>query len=324
MANSEFAYVRQFESQPRALVNTWMVLRLDGRGFHKFSKDHEMVKPNDTNALTVMNEAAIACMKEFPDIVLGYGESDEFSLVLKRDSTLFGRRIDKITTTVVSYFTAQYVMNWGKYMRLEDGTPRPLLSTPHFDARIVCYPTLQNLHDYLSWRQADCHINNLYNTTFWALVQQGGLTQQQAEERLRGTFSKDKNEILFSEFGINYNNEPAMFRKGSVITWEEQLVAQTAEQTTEEERMCGSGAASATEKQTNGGPSSSASVDSTRKGKKAAKREAQRSRKEPTVTHQDVIQLDFWDERQETFPRETLVASRRAQPKGKRSKTKDV
>lgn len=27
----------------------------------------------------------------------------------------------------------------------------------------------------------------------------------------------DKNEMLFSEFGINYNNEPEQFRKGSVL-----------------------------------------------------------------------------------------------------------
>ena len=29
------------------------------------------------------------------------------------------------------------------------------------------------------------HINNLYNTTFWALVQKGGMTTQQAEEELK-------------------------------------------------------------------------------------------------------------------------------------------
>jgi len=37
------------------------------------------------------------------------------------------------------------------------------------------------------------------------------LTNQQ------GTFSEDKNEMLFSRFGINYNNEPEMFKKGSVV-----------------------------------------------------------------------------------------------------------
>lgn len=34
---------------------------------------------------------------------------------------------------------------------------------------------------------------------------------------MQGTLASDKNEILFSRFHINYNNEPEMFRKGSVI-----------------------------------------------------------------------------------------------------------
>lgn len=61
------------------------------------------------------------------------------------------------------------------------------------------------------------HINNLYNTTFWTLVQQGGMGARQAEQRLSGTYSADKNEILFKEFGINYNNEPECFKKGTVL-----------------------------------------------------------------------------------------------------------
>lgn len=44
----------------------------------------------------------------------------------------------------------------------------------------------------------------------------------QAEQRLCGTFSADKNEILFSEFEINYNNEPQLYRKGSVLVREKQ------------------------------------------------------------------------------------------------------
>lgn len=66
-------------------------------------------------------------------------------------------------------------------------------------------------------RQADVHINNLYNTTFWNLILNGGLTNSQAEEHLRGTLSSDKNEILFSKFGINYNNEPSIYRKGTIL-----------------------------------------------------------------------------------------------------------
>lgn len=35
--------------------------------------------------------------------------------------------------------------------------------------------------------------------------------------RTQGTLSGDKNELLFSEFGTNYNALPEMYRKGSVL-----------------------------------------------------------------------------------------------------------
>jgi tRNA(His) guanylyltransferase len=38
----------------------------------------------------------------------------------------------------------------------------------------------------------------------------------QAEKELQGTTKSDKQEILFSRFGINYN-EPEIFKKGSVM-----------------------------------------------------------------------------------------------------------
>lgn len=34
---------------------------------------------------------------------------------------------------------------------------------------------------------------------------------------LKGTYASDKNEILFKDFGINYNNEPEYFRKGTTL-----------------------------------------------------------------------------------------------------------
>lgn len=40
----------------------------------------------------------------------------------------------------------------------------------------------------------------------------------------QGTLAADKNEILFSEFNINYNNEPLMYRKGTVLIWQKVMV----------------------------------------------------------------------------------------------------
>ncbi len=80
----------------------------------------------------------------------------------------------------------------------------------------MCYPSDQSLRDYLAWRQADCHINNQYNAAFWALVARGA-SRTDAQRRLAGTVTAEKNELLFSEFGINYADLPAMHRKGSVL-----------------------------------------------------------------------------------------------------------
>lgn len=159
-----------------------------------------------------MNHAALVVMEEYLDIVLCYGQSDEYSFVFHKSTSLYNRRASKMMSNVCSLFTSAYCFNWSKWF-----PNKALKYPPSFDSRTVLYPSDQNLKDYLSWRQADVHINNLYNTAFWNLVLHGGLTNAEAEERLRGTFSADKNELLFSEFGINYNNLPPMYRKGTIL-----------------------------------------------------------------------------------------------------------
>ena len=39
---------------------------------------HEFQKPNDLSALELMDHAARSVMEEYPDIVLAFGESDEY------------------------------------------------------------------------------------------------------------------------------------------------------------------------------------------------------------------------------------------------------
>ncbi|XP_053148141.1 probable tRNA(His) guanylyltransferase isoform X3 [Hemicordylus capensis] len=180
-----------------------------------FAEQHGFKKPNDDRALQLMNKCAQTVMQELEDIAIAYGQSDEYSFVFKKKSNWFNRRASKFMTHVVSQFASSYVFYWKEYFK-----DQPLLYPPGFDGRVVLYPCDQNLKDYLSWRQADCHINNLYNTVFWILVQRSGLTPVQAQKRLKGTLASDKNEILFSEFNINYNNEPLIYRKGTILVWQ--------------------------------------------------------------------------------------------------------
>ncbi|KYK54644.1 tRNAHis guanylyltransferase [Drechmeria coniospora] len=246
---------------------------------------YEFEKPNDQRALDLMNIAAKAVVADLPEIMIAYGVSDEYSRVpcsnggqgsssrADQDNLLLMPSSSKLVSTIVSTFTANYVYSW------PTAFPDTPLSfpLPTFDGRAVCYPSVQNLRDYLSWRQADCHINNLYNTTFWALIQLGGLDNKEAEKSLAGTLAADKNEILFSRFGTNYNNEPEMFRKGSVIFRDFELAepdGHNVAQEMEDLAMPIEGSKS-----------------------RADKERKRRTKARVVVEHLDIIKDDFWNRR---------------------------
>jgi len=108
-----------------------------------------------------MNAAAVAVMRNLPDLCIAYGVSDEYSFVFHRSTNLFERRAAKLVSTIVSTFTAFYVHLWPSFFSHGgEGEASGMALVPEwlptFDGRAVCYPTLVNLRDYLSWRQVDC------------------------------------------------------------------------------------------------------------------------------------------------------------------------
>ncbi|RMY86404.1 hypothetical protein D0861_05959 [Hortaea werneckii] len=249
MANTEFGYVRNFEQLDALPPSNWIVVRIDGRGFTKLCKKYGFQKPNDKRALDLLNASATEVVKQFVDVVLAYGQSDEYSFILHENAGMFERRASKLATSISTAFTAEYCMQWSTFF-----PDQPLI-----------------LRDYLSWRQADCHINNLYNTTFWNMVLEGGMSTTEAEHALKGTVSSDKNEILFSRFGINYNNEPLIYRKGTVIF-----------------------RAYDTESEVNGGSTAGKVPDPTSKSQmEKAKKRKQKAR--IAVEHVDIIGPSFWE-----------------------------
>ncbi|KAJ5167230.1 tRNA(His) guanylyltransferase, partial [Penicillium canariense] len=269
-----YEYVKNFEQPDVLLPNTWIVVRIDGRGFHKLSDHYAFVKPNDRRALDLMNAAAVEVMKELPDLCIAYGVSDEYSFVFHPNCQLFERRNAKLVTTIVSTFTAHYIYLWSTYF---PSTPLRPPYLPTFDGRAVIYPSTRILRDYMSWRQVDCHINNLYNTTFWAMVQQGGMGNTEAEQELKGTVSSDKNEILFKRFGINYNNEEEAYKKGSVLYRQYELQELKSTQASTEDDILV--------------PEAEQSRSQQDKLKKL------RRKAQVVVDHIDIIKDDFWERR---------------------------
>lgn len=98
MSNSKFEYVKNFEIHNELLKNTYIVIRIDGKGFTKFCEAHEFEKPNDIFGIKAMLLAALSVMNTFNDIFIAYGQSDEFSFAFRRESQLYNRRAEKILT----------------------------------------------------------------------------------------------------------------------------------------------------------------------------------------------------------------------------------
>ena len=84
-------------------------------------------------------------MSSFP----GFSRIDEIKRFMERCRA---NKNSKLVTTVVSTFSAYYVHLWSQFF---PETPLSL-PLPSFDGRAVMYPSVQNLRDYMSWRQADC------------------------------------------------------------------------------------------------------------------------------------------------------------------------
>ncbi|KAJ4715520.1 tRNA(His) guanylyltransferase [Melia azedarach] len=204
-------YLRSFLFENKLLPSTWIVIRIDGCHFHRFSEVHEFEKPNDKQALNLMNSCAVAVLEDLADITFAYGISDEYSFVLKKDSQFYQRRASEIVSVIVSFFTSMYAVKWKEFF-----PQKQLKYPPNFDGRAVCYPSSDIIRDYLAWRQVDCHINNQYNTCFWMLVK-SGRSKSEAQSDLKGTQTREKNELLLSKFGIEYNKLPLMFRQGSSV-----------------------------------------------------------------------------------------------------------
>lgn len=108
------------------------------------------------------------------------------------------------------------------------------------------------------------------------------MTATAAEEELKGTVAADKNEILFSRFQINYNNEADMYKKGSVVVRDYELVVAARGK---ELDLDGDGDGE------RGQTENALSKTQKERDKKA------RQKAKVLVLHVDIIKDEFWDRR---------------------------
>jgi tRNA(His) 5'-end guanylyltransferase len=203
--------MRELEERMRArewfhsltlLPGAWAVVRVDGRSFSRFTRDR-FDKPFDPRFSTLMVEAATVLLTEL-DARYAYTESDEISVVLDPSFDLFGREVEKLVSLSAGITTAAFTHAAGE----------PAV----FDARVWMGTGLDDVIDYLTWRQDDAARCALNGWCYWTLRDEG-LSARQASRQLERTSASAKNELLFAR-GVNFNEVPAWQRRGVGLWWE--------------------------------------------------------------------------------------------------------
>ena len=186
----------------RAIPGAWIVLRVDGRSFTRFTADR-FEKPFDATLHGYMVATARALLTDLHGLYV-YTESDEISLLLPPTWSLFDREVEKLVSISAAIASATFTHACG--------------AIAQFDSRIWLGLDEQQVVDYFRWRQEDAARGSLHSACYW-LLRKEGRSEREATDALHRASIADKNELLFTR-GVNYNDLPTWQRRGAAVRWE--------------------------------------------------------------------------------------------------------
>lgn len=188
------------------LPGMYMVARIDGRGFTKLTKEvHPFEAPFDPVFRDYMVETVKHLMNSGFNVVYGYTESDEMSLLFHLEENAFARKHRKYNSILAGEASAKFSLQLG--------------SLAVFDCRICELPNKQLVADYFRWRNEDAHRNALNAHCYWQL-RKDNHTRLTATQRIEKMSTADKNELLFN-YNINFNELPTWQKRGIGFYWTE-------------------------------------------------------------------------------------------------------
>ena len=201
----------------KLLTKMPVVVRIDGRAFHTFTKG--MVRPFDDDVLLeAMRRTALYLCKNISGCVFGYTQSDEITLVLTdyenyNSQPWFDYRIQKICSITASMATKEFNTSFRelvnkKYEKIssEEATLyRNSIDKAMFDSRAYNMP-IDDVPNVLYWRQLDASKNSV------SQVAQSMFSNKE----LHGKNQADRIDMLF-EKGLNWYDMPIYLKRGTCV-----------------------------------------------------------------------------------------------------------
>lgn len=200
---------KDFDTQMRAFQQsldqcipdgTYMVARLDGHGFSKFTKKIGYKKPFDIEFHNLMSHVLQTLMRQSNlQIIYGYTQSDEISLLFAPNEQAFNRKTRKYNSLLAGLASA--------------AASTYLNQIVTFDCRIIPLPDVSRVHDYFIWRRLDAYRNAINGYCYWTSRQEDKMSARQATSILKEKDIAWKYQFL-ADHDIDINTIPSWQKFG--------------------------------------------------------------------------------------------------------------
>lgn len=179
-----------------------VIARIDGRSFSKFTQG--LARPFDERLSRAMIETTIHLVRE-TNACCGYTQSDEITMAWhhpdRRNKIFFDGRTQKLNSVLAGMASTVFYS-----LILNSLPPEYAAKHPHFDCRTWNVPTAEEGANVFLWRELDATKNS---------ISMAAQEHYDYKELLHKNGS-EKQEMLFQK-GINWNDYPAFFKRGSFI-----------------------------------------------------------------------------------------------------------
>lgn len=153
-------------AQHNLLRRTPVLIRIDGRAFHTFTKTFKSLCPSleKTPFSVLLHEIMVSTTETLvgnvQGCVLGYTQSDEISLLVRDWDSIttdswFGNNIQKVVSLSAAIASNAFNHNYSKYKILEN-----VNQYAQFDSRAFNLPK-EEVTNYFIWRQQDAMRNSI-------------------------------------------------------------------------------------------------------------------------------------------------------------------
>lgn len=189
------------EAGRRMLPRLPIMARLDGRAFHTFTQGLE--RPYSTRFVRCMVDTTRLLVERY-HADLAYTQSDEITLYWRNSdikaSMLFDGRFQKWTSLLAASATLRFGKTVARWL------PEKLRLDPEFDCRVWQVPNEQEAYHAFLWREDDATRNSL----------QMAAQHYFTHEQLMYKDAAQLHDLLYS-VGINWNDYPAFFKRGTYV-----------------------------------------------------------------------------------------------------------